>query len=627
MAGNIDVPISFASAFRKFGVQMRRIHAMPFGANVTTDGVQFSLWAPTAHEVGLVLDGAEHPLQADQGGWYRLNAPSARPGSRYGYRIDGDLVVPDPASRFQPEDVHGRSLVVDPGAYQWSDTEWKGRPWEEAVLYEIHVGTATPEGTFAGLMSKLETLRDLGITAIELMPIGEFPGRRNWGYDGVLPYAPDAAYGSPEDLKRLVERAHALGIMVFLDVVYNHFGPSGNYLHAYAKSFFTERHPTPWGAGINVDGEGGRVVRDFFIHNALYWLEEYRFDGLRFDAVHAIVDDSQPHFIQELAARIRETFTDRHVHLVLENEANEARWLGRDGNGSPTLHSAQWADDIHNCWHALLTGESEGYYEDYADKPLERLGRALAEGFTYQGDPSAHKNGVLRGEPSAHLPPSAFVSFLQNHDQIGNRAFGERLSDLITPERLALARSLHLLSPQIPLLFMGEEWAASAPFQFFVDFEDDPDLAQAVRDGRRGEFARFSAFADPETAQRIPDPTERATFERSRPDWSEMTREPHRSVLSETRQLLALRRTEIVPLLKSAYEGSRYVVSPEQTLDLTWTFETGTLRLIANFGSGTMNAQAGAGATVLWSSPDAKIIDGEVQLSPWTGMIVKGAKP
>ena len=275
---------------------MRRVHSMPFGAEITSDGVRFALWAPTARDVRLVLDGAEFPLDADKDGWYRLVSQEARAGSRYGYRIDGDLVVPDPASRFQPDDVHGLSLVVDPRSYTWSDTSWTGRPWEEAVLYEVHVGTASPEGTYAGLSDRLEFLRDLGITAIELMPIGEFPGRRNWGYDGVLPYAPDAAYGSPDDLKRLVERAHELGLMVFLDVVYNHFGPSGNYLHAYAKSFFTERHPTPWGAGINVDGEGSRIVRDFFFHNALYWLEEYRIDGLRFDAVHAITDDGKSAF-------------------------------------------------------------------------------------------------------------------------------------------------------------------------------------------------------------------------------------------------------------------------------------------------------------------------------------------
>ncbi|WP_114942857.1 malto-oligosyltrehalose trehalohydrolase [Microvirga calopogonii] len=603
---------------------MRRVHSMPFGAEITSDGIRFALWAPTAQEVSLVLDDTEHALKADADGWHRLVSGQAHVGSRYGYKIDGNLVVPDPASRFQPDDVHGLSLVVDPQAYDWSDTTWTGRPWEETVLYEVHVGTATPEGTYAGLMAKLEELKDLGVTAIELMPIGEFPGRRNWGYDGVLPYAPDAAYGSPEDLKRLVERAHELGLMMFLDVVYNHFGPSGNYLHAYAKTFFTERHPTPWGAGINVDGEGSRVVRDFFFHNALYWLEEFHFDGLRFDAVHAIIDDGQPHFIEELASRIRQAIPDRHVHLVLENEANQARWLNRNEGRQPKLHTAQWADDIHNSWHALLTGENEGYYEDYANKPLQHLGRSLAEGFAYQGDPSLHKDGVIRGEPSGHLPPSAFVAFLQNHDQVGNRAFGERLAHLIPPERLELAQAIFLLSPQIPLLFMGEEWTASTPFQFFVDFESEPDLAKAVRDGRRGEFKRFKAFTDPEMSQRIPDPTDRATFDRSRIEWEEAERSPHREVLSQTRHLLDLRQTEIVPLLKSRYRGSHYTVSPENTLDVTWTFDEGMLRLLANFGSAPMTMHTGDGTRALWASPGIDVTSTNLQLPPWSGVILKG---
>jgi maltooligosyltrehalose trehalohydrolase len=611
-------------SFKFSGDPMRRVHSMPFGAEITSDGIRFALWAPTAREVSLMLDGAERPLTADRDGWYRHVSQEARAGSRYGYKIDGDRVVPDPASRFQSDDVHDLSLVVDPQSYEWSNASWTGRPWEETVLYEVHVGTATPEGTYAGLMSKLDGLRELGITAIELMPIGEFPGRRNWGYDGVLPYAPDAAYGRPEDLKRLVERAHELGLMVFLDVVYNHFGPSGNYLHAYAKTFFTERHPTPWGAGINVDGEGSRMVRDFFFHNALYWLEEYHLDGLRFDAVHAITDDGKPHFIEELASRIRQAIPDRHIHLVLENEANQARWLDRDGNREPKLHTAQWADDIHNSWHALLTGENEGYYEDYADKPLRHLGRALAEGFAYQGDPSPHKDGVVRGEPSGHLPPAAFVAFLQNHDQVGNRAFGDRLSHLIPPERLALAQAIFLLSPQIPLLFMGEEWAASTPFQFFVDFENDPDLAKAVRDGRRGEFKRFKAFTDPEMSQKIPDPTDRKTFEQSKIDWSEIDRSPHREVLSRTRHLLNLRRTDVVPLLKSQYRGSHYEVSPENTLDVTWTFADGTLRVLANFGDNPMSRDIEDDARVLWSSQGIEANEKDLQLPPWTGVIVKG---
>ncbi|MEZ0170146.1 malto-oligosyltrehalose trehalohydrolase [Microvirga sp. TS319] len=604
---------------------MRRVHQMPFGAENVDGGIRFAFWAPTAHEVMLVLDGEDHLIGPSGDGWYRLTSNRARSGSRYGYKIDGNLIVPDPASRFQPDDVHGLSLVVDPRSYRWSDSSWKGRPWEETVLYEVHVGTASPEGTFAGLMNKLEFLRHLGVTAVELMPIAEFPGRRNWGYDGVLPYAPDSAYGSPDDLKRLVDHAHGLGLMMFLDVVYNHFGPSGNYLHAYAESFFTDRHPTPWGAGINVDGDGSRVVREFFIHNALYWLEEYHFDGLRFDAVHAIVDESTPHFLEELATRIRQTFPEREIHLVLENEANQASWLSRGSDRRPRLYSAQWADDTHNSWHALLTGETEGYYEDYADQPLKRLGRALAEGFAYQGEPSTHRPGVVRGEPSAHLPPTAFVSFLQNHDQIGNRAFGERLAHLIAPDRIKLAQAIFLLSPHIPLLFMGEEWSASSPFQFFVDFEAEPELAKAVRDGRRGEFKHFKAFADPDTAQRIPDPTNEATFARSKIDWAEKDRPPHREALLETEHLLKLRRDEILPMIKSEFRGSRHLVSQDNVLELAWTFETGILRVWANFGERPVDVDIGHDARILWSNADTATISGIIQLAPWRGIIVKEA--
>jgi maltooligosyltrehalose trehalohydrolase len=602
----------------------QRAHGMPFGAEITAEGVRFALWAPTAERVALVVDGAEHPMPDQGGGWRRLVVPDARAGSRYGFRINGELLVPDPASRFQPDDVHRESLVVDPRAYSWKDAGWTGRPWEETVLYEVHVGTATPEGTYAGLMGKLEELRDLGVTAVELLPVNEFPGRRNWGYDGVLPYAPDGAYGTPDDLKRLVDRAHALGLMVFLDVVYNHFGPSGNYLHAYAKTFFTDRHPTPWGDGINVDGEDAGPVRDFFIHNALYWLEEFHVDGLRFDAVHAIVDDSATHFLEELATRIRTAAPKgREIHLVLENEANQARWLPRDEAGRPRLHTAQWADDSHNSWHPLLTGEAEGYYEDFAAKPVERLGRALAEGFVYQGDPSRHQNGKLRGEPSAHLPPSAFVGFLQNHDQVGNRAFGERLSDLVEPRRLALARALFLLSPQIPLLFQGEDWAATAPFQFFVDFESDPALADAVRQGRRREFAKFKAFADPETRDRIPDPTARETFERSRLDWSEIATSPHREIREETRALLRLRQDVVVPLTRSRYRGATWSLPQADALDILWRFEAGQLRLVANFGAGEAVFET-AGLSPVWSSPEAPTEDGRIRLPAWTGAVLRG---
>lgn len=596
---------------------MRRAHSMDFGAEFVEGGVRFALWAPTAQDVTLVIDGQDHAIPAAEHGWRRAVVPGVRAGARYGFRIDGDLVVPDPASRFQPEDVSGPSEVIDPNAFAWTDDAWTGRPFEEAVIYETHVGTATPEGTYAGLAGKLEYIRDLGVTAIELLPLADFKGTRNWGYDGVLPYAPDGAYGRPDDLKRLIDRAHALGLMVYIDAVYNHFGPAGNYLHAYAKTFFTERHQTPWGAGINFDGkESGRTVRQYFIQNALYWLEEYHFDGIRFDAVHAILDDSEKHFLAELGETVREKFPDRQIHLMLENEANQAKWLERDADGKPRQHDAQWADDLHHCWHVLLTGEDAGYYESFADKPVERLARCLSEGFAYQGEPFPTLDNHPRGEPSAHLPPHAFVTFLQNHDQVGNRALGERLSQLSDPRKLALARGGFLLAPQIPMLWMGEEWSASTPFLFFVDFAPDEELNKAVREGRRREFKSFAAFAD--DTSKIPDPTEEKTFADSKLDWSEPERAPHKDVLAETKRLLAIRRDVVVPLAKSGYRGATATLPRPDVVDCTWRFGAGTLRFVANLGDAEFQPDDLSGEVIWTNAPD----DRGASLAGWTGVFV-----
>jgi malto-oligosyltrehalose trehalohydrolase len=462
--------------------------------------------------------------------------------------VNGDREVPDPASRFNPEDVHGPGEVIDPEAFRWEDAGWRGRPWVDAVIYELHVGTFSPEGTFAGVESRLDYLSELGVTAIELMPVADFPGRRGWGYDGVLPYAPDAAYGRPEHLKRLIAAAHARGLMVLLDVVYNHFGPEGNYLHLYAPQFFTDRYHTPWGAAVNFDGESARPVRDFFIHNALYWLEEFHLDGLRLDAVHAIADDSSPHILAELAAAVRRgPGRDRHVHLVLENDSNQARYLRRAADGGVPLYDAQWNDDIHHAFHVLLTGESDGYYTDYSGDPAQLLGRCLTEGYAYQGETSLHRGGRPRGEPSAHLPPAAFVSFLQTHDQVGNRAFGERLAALAAEPALRAATVAWLLAPAPPMLFMGEEFGAATPFLYFCDFTGD--LATAVRDGRRREFAQFARFADPSAQSSIPDPNAAETFARSRLDWNCTARLPHARWLALYRELLALRRRHLAPRL------------------------------------------------------------------------------
>jgi maltooligosyltrehalose trehalohydrolase len=571
-----------------------RRHHMPYGAELTDDGtVRFRLWAPAARQVELCLHrgGDEQliPLAHQEAGWYELITREAGAGDRYRFRIDGGMRVPDPASRFQPADVHDPSEIIDPAAFQWTDQDWRGRPWEETVLYELHTGTFTPAGTFRGIEDRLDYLADLGITAVELMPVSDFPGRRNWGYDGVLPFAPDSAYGRPEDLKHLIQAAHRKGLMVFLDVVYNHFGPEGNYLHVYAEPFFTERHHTPWGAGINFDGERSRDVRDFFIHNALYWLEEYHLDGLRLDAVHAIADDSRPDILQELAARVQAgPARGRHVHLVLENDHNAARYLDRGDDGAPRFYVAQWNDDAHHALHLLATGETDGYYEDYADAPLRHLGRVLTEGFAYQGDPSAYRQGERRGEPSGHLPLTAFVNLLQNHDQVGNRALGERIDRLARPDALRAVTAVLLLAPSPPLLFMGQELAAPEPFLFFCDFGED--LAQSVTEGRRREFARFERFSDPEAQRRIPDPNDPDTFEKSRLDWTSLERDPHRGWLALHRELLALRRREIVPRLAQLRGGQAgYEILGERGLLARWRLgDDSRLTLLANLGEGEL---------------------------------------
>ena len=606
---------------------MRRRHLMPFGAEILDEGVRFALWAPSATSVSVICGARDLVMPAIGQGWYKLVDPAAKAGESYGFVIDGagDL-VPDPASRHQPSDDDRRSRIVDPCGFAWNDGSWTGRPWCEAVVYEAHVGTATPEGTYAALAEKLEFLRDTGITAIQFMPLAETPGQRTWGYDGVLPFAPNNAYGGPDDLKAFVDRAHGLGLMVMLDVVYNHFGPSGNFLHVYAKGFFTERHQTPWGAGLNFDGEeSGDVVREFFIQNALYWLEEFHVDGLRFDAVHAIIDDSDRHFLDELAERIRSDFFDRHVHLVLENEHNEASRLVRDA-GEPVAFDAQWDDDIHHCWHRLLTGETESYYGDFGGDTVKRLGRCLAEGFAYQGDFSQNLERV-RGESTEGLPPHAFVAFLQNHDQIGNRAHGERLTSLADPKHLQLARAVLLLSPQIPMIFMGDEWGATTPFQFFVNFEKDPDLQKAIRHGRAREFANFSSFKA--EGRPIPDPTALETFQNSTLDWSQTQSALFAAVLKETRDLLTLRHASIVPLMESGFVEASYQRHGVGGLEVEWRFDNGTLRLVANFSDGTTAQPTRSDETVLWQSGDAKV-DKKIELQSWSAAMMintSGSEP
>jgi malto-oligosyltrehalose trehalohydrolase len=542
------------------------VRELPFGASLVGDGrTRFRLWAPGRRRVSVQLGANDRvPMRDIEGGWFEAEAPCGA-GTQYRYRLETGLAVPDPASRAQADDVHGPSVVVDPKSYRWRNSDWKGRPWHETVLYELHAGLF---GGFAGVQRELKRLADLGITAVELMPINDFPGSRNWGYDGVLPYAPDRAYGSPDDLKALVDAAHDHGLMIFLDVVYNHFGPDGNYLSSYAPKMFRDDVATPWGPAIDFRQP---EVRRFFTENALYWLMEYRFDGLRLDAVHAI---TEPDWLDEMAAKVRATVEkDRHVHLVLEHDGNVAEHLRRD-------FDAQWNDDGHHVLHVALSGEAEGYYVDYADAPAERLARCLAEGFVYQGEPSAHRKGETRGTPSNDLSPTAFVLFLQNHDQVGNRAFGDRLTARVDPQALEAAIALQLLAPQIPLIFMGEEDASVSPFQFFTDHHGE--LADAVREGRRKEFASFAAFSDPERRAAIPDPNAVETFERSRPQ-PDAQHGPERRALY--RRLLALRREHIVPRLRGARAMGARPIGPAAVL-ARWRLGDGAmLTLASNLGA------------------------------------------
>ena len=539
-------------------------HRLPFGAECLDNGqVRFRLWAPAQTEIKLVVGRSPaRPMERAGDGWFEALVTCGA-GTHYRYQLADGTQVPDPAARAQAGDVHDASVVVDPCAYQWRNASWQGRPWTEAVMYELHVGTL---GGFRGVIRELPRLSALGVTAIELMPVNDFPGQRNWGYDGVLPYAPDAAYGSPDDLKALVDAAHDHGLMIFLDVVYNHFGPEGNYLGRYAPQFFCADGSTPWGPAIDFRRP---EVRRFFTENTLYWLMEYRFDGLRFDAVHAI---PEPDWLDETAATIRATVEPgRRVHLVLENGHNAAAHL-RGG------FDAQWNDDGHHAIHVLLSGQIDGYYVDYADQPAAQLARALAEGFVFQGQFS-HYFGRPRGESSRDLPPTAFVLFLQNHDQVGNRAFGERLSALCQDQAVEAAIALQILCPQIPLIFMGEEAASPTPFLFFTDHP--PNLAAAVREGRRQEFARFPAFTDATARARIPDPNAVETFEASVPLFGAPKAETRAALY---RRLLEIRHTALIPRLEGTVSLGAEPIGPAAVV-ARWRMGDGSvLTLAVNLG-------------------------------------------
>ncbi|MBA4784282.1 MAG: malto-oligosyltrehalose trehalohydrolase [Rhizobiales bacterium] len=564
--------IQAASEFRAF--------PKTWGAEFVAAGeVRFRLWAPGQKEVVLRLGTSETPMSRSDDGWFELLATGVSAGAEYCFVLSDGMTIPDPASRGQKSEVNGTSLVIDPTNYEWQNAAWKGRPWEEAVVYEFHIGTFTQEGTFRAAIEKLPHLAELGITAVEIMPVAQFAGNRGWGYDGVLLYAPHSAYGTPEDMKAFIDAAHGHGLMVLLDVVYNHFGPDGNYLPLVAPGFFHPEKHTPWGAAIAYETD---AVRRFFIENALYWLEEYQIDGLRFDAIDQIGDDeSEKHILVEIAERIRSELPGRHIHLTTEDARNITSLHERGADGSVPRFTAEWNDDLHNAIHVYATGETDGYYKDFADKTEYLVARTLAEGFAYQGEMSK-QSGEARGVTSTGQPPVAFVDFIQNHDQVGNRAFGDRLLTLAGPEKVKALLSMLLLSPHIPLLFMGEEFGETRPFQFFTDFHGE--LAKAVRDGRRREFEGHAGHGHEE--EEIPDPNAETTFTDCRLDWAKPQAADGADWMALTRQLLTLRRKIIVPMIRTAREaGGTILEAADGLVAVRWSFPGGELGMAINLGS------------------------------------------
>jgi maltooligosyltrehalose trehalohydrolase len=586
--------------------------ALRFGPLLSERGVTFRLWAPDARRVDLVLAEpfADSLPMGRHGDWFETHAPDAGSGTRYQFRIDGALDIPDPTSQYQPDDLHGPSEVVDHDAFQWQTTDWRGLPWERAVFLEAHVGTFTAAGSFRATIERLDHLAQTGISALELMPVADFPGRWDWGYDGALWFAPDATYGHPHDLKALIDAAHARGIMVFLDVVYNHFGPEGNYLHRIAPQFFSQEHHTPWGAAIDYRVE---EVRAFAIENALHWLRDYRIDGLRVDAVHALPIPGSPHIVIDLAKAVNGFAAEsgRHIHLVLENDDNTARFLSPAPQVAGGFCRAQWNDDYHHAWHVLLTGERAGYYRDFADAG-DHIARALAEGFAYRGEPSPFRGGKKRGEPSARLPRVDFVNFIQNHDQIGNRPLGERLAVLAKPEALEAAIAVLLLQPGPPLMFMGDEWGATEPFAFFCDFQGE--LAEAVRQGRRREFAEaYAAHGD-----EIPDPLSAATRNAAVLDWGKREEPAHAQRLALTRALLAARQRWIVPLLPAMVTAGE-VRFEAGLLAARWSGGEKSLLLLANLSDAVRPNPLTTWGEPIWGGPPPR------SLLPWSVYAAVGA--
>lgn len=583
----------------------RRSFAKAWGAEIVPGkGALFRIWAPAVAGMTLRLGDDDLPMSPAGGGWFERLVRDFGHVRDYAFVLPDGQVVPDPAARAQSADVHGPSLLVDPRSYRWKNAEWRGRPWHETVIYELHVGTFTPEGTFRAAIERLPHLARLGVTAIELMPVNTFGGTRGWGYEGVLLYAPYGAYGSPEDMKAFVDAAHGEGLMVFLDVVYNHFGPIGNYVSRYAPEFFDAERHTPWGNAMDL---GRPEVRRFFLDNALYWLEEYYLDGLRLDAVDELVDDNSPvPFLQELAMRVREGVVGRAVHLAVEDPLNRASLVERSHDGQALYYQATWNDDMHHAMQAAVAGSRTGFFVDFADRPWAWLRRTLAEGFGYQGEAAPSRNGQPLGEASAHLPPTCFIDFLQNHDQIGNRAFGDRLRSFIDPKLADALAAVLLLSPHIPLLFMGEEFAASSAFHFFCDHPEE--MARNGRAGRLGQVRNFGVDPDGTlTAEDLPDPNAVETFAGSTLDWTDVETDEGQRCLTLHRALIDRRRRFIMPLLGSATgHGGAVIEAADGVLAVNWKLGDKVLQMRANLTAEIADAPLARGELVYADPADAR---------------------
>jgi maltooligosyltrehalose trehalohydrolase len=572
----------------------------------------FRIWATLPKKVEVQVGGKKYPMSRGKNDWWTAQISSAKPGDDYGFILDDAGPFPDPRSPLQPNGVHKLSRLVDQNQFQWTDKKFQAPPLPSAIFYELHVGTFTPAGTFQSAIEKLDHLVALGVTHVELMPVVEFSGERGWGYDGVDLFAPHRAYGAPDDLKKLVEACHARGLAVILDVVYNHLGPSGNYLAKFAP-YFTKKFATFWGEGINFDGADSDEVRRFFCDNALMWLRDFHFDGLRLDAVHGIVDTSATHILEQLKIEVEKLSTQlgRPLILIPESDLNDPRLLWSRASGGFQL-DAQWSDDFHHALHTVLTGEKTGYYSDFGK--LEDLAKAFGHAFVYDGKFSAHRRRT-HGRAAEGLSGHRFLGYLQNHDQVGNRALGERSGQLMSLGKLKIGAALVLTSPFLPMLFQGEEWGASTPFFYFTDYQE-PELANAVREGRCREFAAFG-WKPEETA----DPQARETFESSKLNWQEIAREPHAEILEWHKKLIQLRRNE--PELN---DGRMDAVRARFDEEKRWfVVERGTINVVCNFSgkAETVSLCAGNYRVLLISEMDVKISGNEISLPPESVAILK----